>query len=92
MLGFRRTRRAGSCCPGRSDPEREDESEPAGKLEVRFVALRRVTKPGGRLMVGEGLPDPRRVGALRTEAAGLCFESRVGGTLGYFARLRVRKA
>lgn len=37
MLGFRGTRRAGSCFPGRSVPEREDEPEPAGKVEVRFV-------------------------------------------------------
>jgi ubiquinone/menaquinone biosynthesis C-methylase UbiE len=52
--------------------------------------LRRVLKPGGRLVVGELLNDPHYVlfDALRerAEAAGLVFERRVGGTLGYFAR------
>jgi ubiquinone/menaquinone biosynthesis C-methylase UbiE len=55
--------------------------------------LRRVLKPGGRLVVGELLGDPHYVpfGSLRkrAEAAGLAFERRVGGTLGYFARFRV---
>jgi ubiquinone/menaquinone biosynthesis C-methylase UbiE len=52
--------------------------------------LRRVLKPGGRLIVGEAFVDPHVVtlGALRTraEAAGLRFERRVGPMLGYFAR------
>jgi ubiquinone/menaquinone biosynthesis C-methylase UbiE len=55
--------------------------------------LRRVLKPGGRLVVGEGQPDPHMVGfrTLRTlvEAAGLAFERRSGGPLGYFVRFRV---
>ena len=51
--------------------------------------LVRVLKPGGRLVVGEGQPDPHMVG-LQTlkelaEAAGLDFERRTGGPLGYFA-------
>lgn len=50
--------------------------------------LRRVLKPGGRLVVGELFPDPHMVpfGALRerAEAAGLRFERRVGGRAGYF--------
>lgn len=54
--------------------------------------LRRVLKPGGRLVVGELLGDPHYVpfGALweRAEAAGLAFERRVGSTPGYFARFR----
>ena len=54
--------------------------------------LRRVLKPGGRLVVGEGLPDPHmvRFGSLRAqaEAAGLAFEHRIGGALGYFASFR----
>ena len=53
---------------------------------------RRVLKPGGRLVVGEGLPDPHmvRFGSLRAqaEAAGLAFEHRIGGALGYFASFR----
>jgi len=54
--------------------------------------LRCVLKPGGRLVVGEGLPDPHmvRFGSLRAqaEAAGLAFEHRIGGALGYFASFR----
>jgi len=54
--------------------------------------LRRVLKPGGRLVVGELFPDPHMVpfGSLRQRAgaAGLLFERRLGGRLGYFARFR----
>ena len=52
--------------------------------------LRRVIRPGGRLVVGEVLLDPHRVsfGKLRTRAeeAGLEFERRIGGAPGYLAR------
>jgi SAM-dependent methyltransferase len=52
--------------------------------------LRRVLKPDGRLVVGELMGDPHmvRFGKLRQRAgaAGLSFERRVGGPLGYFAR------
>ncbi len=52
--------------------------------------LRRVLKPGGRLVVGEGQPDPHhvRIDDLRgrAEAAGLRLTSRHGGRLGYLAR------
>ena len=54
--------------------------------------LRRVLKPGGRLVVGELLGDPHMVRerALRErgERAGLRFERRVGSPLGYFGVLR----
>ena len=54
--------------------------------------LRRVLKPGGRLVVGEVFPDFHMVpfGTLkeRAEAAGLAFERRIGGPLGYFALFR----
>ena len=54
--------------------------------------LRRVLRPGGRLVVGELAFDPHLVpfGSLRerAEGAGLEFERRVGGPLGYFARFR----
>lgn len=54
--------------------------------------LRRVLKPGGRLFVVEILVDPQYVafGSLRgrAEAAGLRFEERLGGRLGYFVRFR----
>lgn len=54
--------------------------------------LRRVLKPGGRLVVGELLGDPHYVSfpALRerAEATGLSFERRIGEALGYFARFR----
>ncbi len=52
--------------------------------------LRRILKPGARLVVGEAFTDPHmvRFGVLRTraEAAGLEFERRLGGPLGYYAR------
>jgi ubiquinone/menaquinone biosynthesis C-methylase UbiE len=56
--------------------------------------LRRVLKPGGRLVVGELLGDPHMVGerALRRRAGavGLDFERRVGPPFGYFAVFRPR--
>jgi ubiquinone/menaquinone biosynthesis C-methylase UbiE len=52
--------------------------------------LRRVLKPDGRLVVGELMGDPHVVLFRRlrehAEAAGLRFERRLGGFLGYFAR------
>ena len=52
--------------------------------------LRRVLKPGGRLVVGEALPDPHmvKVDRLRekAEAEGLSFERRLGMPFGYYAR------
>jgi SAM-dependent methyltransferase len=52
--------------------------------------LRRVLRPGGRLIVGELFGDPHWVSpsALqrRAQAAGLRFERRRGSPLGYFAR------
>jgi ubiquinone/menaquinone biosynthesis C-methylase UbiE len=52
--------------------------------------LRRVLRPGGRLVVGEIFGDPHMVtfGSLRARAeeAGLRFEQRLGGRLAYFAR------
>jgi SAM-dependent methyltransferase len=54
--------------------------------------LRRVLKPGGRLVVGEIFGDPHWVapGSLgeRAGRAGFELERRVGGPLAYFARLR----
>jgi ubiquinone/menaquinone biosynthesis C-methylase UbiE len=65
-----------------------------GEIPDQDTALRelkRVLKPGGRLVTGELVGDPHYVteGSLRTraEAAGLRFERRVGPKLGYFARL-----
>jgi ubiquinone/menaquinone biosynthesis C-methylase UbiE len=53
--------------------------------------IRRVLRPGGRLIVGELFGDPHMVtvGAVkqRGEAAGLTFDRRFGPKLGYFARL-----
>jgi len=54
--------------------------------------LRRVLKPGGRLVVGELWGDPHVVPARRlrerAEQAGLRFERRIGPPLGFFAVLR----
>jgi ubiquinone/menaquinone biosynthesis C-methylase UbiE len=54
--------------------------------------LRRVLRPGGRLVVGELLGDPHMVGERslrrRAAAAGLTFERRVGPSFGYFGVLR----
>src|SRR5215218_4575980 len=52
--------------------------------------LRRVVKPGGRVVVGELFGDPHWVSPAalrrRAEASGLRFDRRVGTPLGYFAR------
>jgi SAM-dependent methyltransferase len=54
--------------------------------------LRRVLKPGGRLVVGEGQPDPHMVSfdklRMLADVAGLSYEGRIGGRLGYFASFR----
>jgi ubiquinone/menaquinone biosynthesis C-methylase UbiE len=67
-----------------------------GEIPDRSAALRelrRVVKPGGRVVVGELFGDPHMVteGALRREAetAGLSFERRFGPPFGFFARFRV---
>ena len=63
--------------------------------EQALRELRRILKPGSRLVVGEAFPDFHMVpfGALRkrAEAAGLRFERRVGGPLGYFASFRAQR-
>jgi ubiquinone/menaquinone biosynthesis C-methylase UbiE len=52
--------------------------------------LKRVLKPGGRLVVGELFGDPHMVSikALEERATGMTLEERVGPKVGYFARLR----
>jgi ubiquinone/menaquinone biosynthesis C-methylase UbiE len=64
-----------------------------GEIPDQEAALRelaRVVKPGGRVVVGELFGDPHWVSPAklraRAERAGLRFEHRIGGPLGYFAR------
>ena len=59
-------------------------------VDRALAELRRVVRPGGRLVVGETYLDPHfvRPGALRASAerAGLRFDRRSAGVGGYFAR------
>ena len=63
--------------------------------ESALRELRRTPKPGGRLVIGEAFTDPHMVwfGVLRAraKAAGLEFERRLGGPLGYYARFAARR-
>jgi len=57
-----------------------------------LTEIRRVLKPGGRLVVGEAMLDPDnvRLGALTrcAEEAGFRLDRKLGGSLSYLARFR----
>ncbi|MFD1562366.1 class I SAM-dependent methyltransferase [Haloarchaeobius amylolyticus] len=61
--------------------------------ERALAELERVLKPGGRLVVGESLPDPhfvtRETLRERAEEQGFQFENDVGTRGSYFARMTV---
>src|SRR5690606_29912223 len=65
--------------------------EVAGRLKV-LEEIRRVLKPSGRRVVGEGQPDPHRVSKRRLQkevsTVGFTDERTSGFRLGYFARFR----
>ncbi len=60
--------------------------------ERALKEIRRVLKPDGRLVIGEGFPDPHMVRfetlRARADSAGLAPENRIGGAPDYFASFR----
>ena len=104
---MRRTAMAGTTNVVATQGDARDLPFPAATFDAAFLVatlgeipdrdralreLRRVLKPGGRLVVGEGQPDPHllTIDNLRSlaEAMGFVFDRHEGTPFGYFARFR----
>lgn len=104
---MRRAAKSGAANVGATQGDARDLPFPAATFDAAFLVatlgeipdrdralreLRRVLKPGARLVVGEGQPDPHMLTIDdlrgRAEAVGFVCDGHEGTPLGYFARFR----